>query len=66
MRHSRKQQTDNQGRGIGERLLLFTQFQALRVSGVFGLIGVALDLIPVEDEDPSVTERRRKFYQLEP
>ncbi len=47
-------------------MLLFTQFQALRVSGVFGLIGVALDLIPVEDEDPSVTERRRKFYQLEP
>ena len=58
-----------QGRGIGERLLSFAQFQALRVSDVFGLIGVALDLIQVESEDPSVTERRRKFYtdrQFEP
>lgn len=58
-----------QGRGIGERLLLFAQFQAVRVSDVFGLIGVALDLIHIEDEDPSVTERRRKFYtdrQFEP
>lgn len=58
-----------QGRRIGERLLLFAQFQALRVSGVFGLIGVALDLIHVEDEDFSVMERRRKFYmdrQFEP
>lgn len=60
---------DFQGRGIGERLLSFAQFQALRVSGVFGLIGVALDLIQVEGEDPSVTEKRRKFYtdrQFEP
>lgn len=58
-----------QGRGIGDRLLSFAQFQALRVSDVFGLIGVALDLIQVEGEDPSVTERRRKFYtdrQYEP
>jgi GNAT superfamily N-acetyltransferase len=63
--------TDNkfQGQGIGERLLLFTQFQALRVSSVFGLIGVALDLIHVEDEDPSITQKRRQFYlarQFEP
>ena len=58
-----------QGRGIGERLLMFAQFQALRVSDIFGLIGVALDLIRVENEDPAVTETRRKFYigrQFEP
>lgn len=58
-----------QGRGIGERLLSFAQFQALRVSDVFGLIGVALDLIRVEGEDPSVTDRRLRFYtdrQFEP
>lgn len=60
---------DFQGQGIGERLLAFAQFQALRVSNVFGLIGLALDLIHVEGEDPTVTERRRKFYtdrQFEP
>ena len=51
-----------QGRGIGDRLLSFAQFQALRVSEVFGLIGIALDLIQVEDEDPEITERRRVFY----
>ncbi len=58
-----------QGRGIGERLLLFAQFQALRVSDVFGLIGIALNVLHVEDEDPAVTEKRRKFYldrQFEP
>ena len=58
-----------QGRGIGERLLSFAQFQALRVSEVFGLVGVALELIHVEGEDPAVTERRRRFYvdrQFEP
>lgn len=58
-----------QGQGIGERLLLFAQFQALRVSDVFGLIGIALDLIRVEGEEASVTARRRKFYtdrQFEP
>jgi len=58
-----------QGKGIGERLLLFTQFQALRVSGVFGLVGVALDLIHVEDEALSITQSRRQFYltrQFEP
>lgn len=58
-----------QGQGIGERLLLFAQFQALRVSDVFGLIGIALDLIRVEGEESSVTARRRKFYtdrQFEP
>ena len=58
-----------QGRKVGERLLTFAQFQALRVSDVFGLIGIALDLIHVEDEEPAVTERRRRFYtdrQFEP
>lgn len=58
-----------QGQGIGERLLLFAQFQALQVSDVFGLIGIALDLIHVEEESPTVTERRRRFYtdrQFEP
>lgn len=58
-----------QGRGIGERLLSFAQFQALRVSAVFGLVGVALDLILMDGEDPAVTQRRRKFYtdrQFEP
>ncbi len=60
---------DFQGQGIGERLLVFVQLQALRVSDVFGLIGVALDLIDVKDEEPSVTQKRRKFYidrQFEP
>ena len=51
-----------QGQRVGERLLAFAQFQALRVSEVFGLIGIALDLIHVEGEDPAVTERRRRFY----
>ncbi|MDQ2800117.1 MAG: GNAT family N-acetyltransferase [Armatimonadota bacterium] len=58
-----------QRRGIGERLLSFAQFQALRVSAVFGLVGVALDLILVDGEDPAVTQRRCKFYtdrQFEP
>lgn len=58
-----------QGRGIGERLLSFAQFQALRVADVFGLVGVALDLVRVEGEDPTMTQRRRKFYtdrQFEP
>lgn len=58
-----------QGCGIGERLLSFAQLQALRVSSVFGLIGVALDLLHIEGEAPSVTERRRRFYtdrQFEP
>lgn len=58
-----------QGKGTGERLLLFAQFQALRVSSVFGLVGVALDLIHVENEDPAITQKRRQFYinrQFEP
>lgn len=58
-----------QGSGIGEKLLLFAQFQALRVSGVFGLVGVALDLLHIEDEDPAITQKRRLFYisrQFEP
>ncbi len=58
-----------QGSGIGEKLLLFVQFQALRVSGVFGLVGVALDLLYIEDEDPAITQKRRLFYtnrQFEP
>ncbi len=58
-----------QGRGVGEKLLLFAQFQALRVSSVFGLVGVALDLLHVEDENPLVTGKRRQFYatrQFEP
>lgn len=58
-----------QGSGIGEKLLLFAQFQALRVSGVFGLIGIALDLLHIDDEDPGVTQKRRLFYlnrQFEP
>ena len=58
-----------QGSGIGEKLLLFAQFQALRVSAVFGLVGVALDLLHVEDENPAITQKRRLFYtnrQLEP
>ena len=60
---------DFQGQGIGERVLVFVQLQALQVSDVFGLIGVALDLIDVKDEEPSVTQKRRKFYtdrQFEP
>ncbi len=58
-----------QGRGIGEKLLLFAQFQALRVSGVFGLVGVALDVLSLEDEDPAAAQKRRLFYtnrQFEP
>lgn len=58
-----------QGSGIGEKLLLFAQFQALRVSGVFGLVGVALDLLHIEDEAPAITQKRRLFYinrQFEP
>jgi len=58
-----------QGQEVGERLLAFAQFQALRVSDIFGLIGIALDLIHVEGGEPAVTERRRKFYtdrQFEP
>jgi GNAT superfamily N-acetyltransferase len=60
---------DFQGQGIGERLLLFAQFQALRVSETFGLIGVALDVLHVSGEDPDAAERRRRFYtdrQFEP
>lgn len=58
-----------QGQKVGEKLLAFAQYQALQVSDVFGLIGVALDLIYVEGEEQAVTERRRKFYtdrQFEP
>lgn len=51
-----------QRRGIGERLLFFALHNALRVSETFGLIGVALDLLVEEGEDPAETARRRKFY----
>jgi hypothetical protein len=35
----------------------------LDVSDVFGLVGVALDLLKEEGEDPNTAERRRLFYQ---
>ncbi len=51
-----------QGQGIGKRLLYFALLKAVQVSETFGLIGVALDLLEDEDEEPAETERRRNFY----
>jgi len=51
-----------QGRGIGKHLLYFSLYKALEVSDSFGLIGVALDLLQEDGEDPGVTERRKHFY----
>lgn len=54
--------TNCQGSGIGKRLLYFALFKALEVSETFGLIGVALDLLQEDGEDPEVTEKRSRFY----
>lgn len=51
-----------QGKGIGKTLLYFALSKALDVSEVFGLAGVALDLLREENEDTAVLEKRRKFY----
>jgi GNAT superfamily N-acetyltransferase len=51
-----------QGRGIGTRLLYFALFKALEVSDVFGLIGVALDVLSEEGESPDEHAKRLQFY----
>ena len=53
---------DQQGKGIGTRLLYFALSRALTLSQYIGIAGVALDVLHDAGEDPIVFEKRRDFY----